>query len=298
MHLSYTAMTGKPIVRDCITRAIVAGKDLSVFAGIGIFEEHHLRILVTMPRTPLRVIRMVAREPATNPHKAMDYCASRAIARVLIDVCGNASCFALYNQPSFVKGARLHDCGKGADRFRVKEVVYEVLCERILYGVNMLPEHVGRWFTSHGHQLMYAYMLKHGSLHMRKCCSICEKQALEIHGKPVSPVDCNFMVSYHRYTKYLPLKMFWRRVLARKLQVEKSVRDMVEEGYTCEQVELFVGGREMREMISLKNSEKGRKKKRKCARAVKKSVAVRELLDVVNGILGLGCCDKLIFSFL
>lgn len=300
MHLSYTAMSGKPVVRDNVTRAILSGMDLSVFAGIGAFKEHHLRILVTMPRTSLRVLKMVASESATNPAKAIDYCSSAAMARVLIDISGDVSCFALYNQPTFVDGYRLHDYGKGADRFRLKDVVYEVLCERIRYGGDVLPAHVGRWFKKYGRDLMHAYMLKRGSLHMRKCYDICERQAFNIYEKPVSPVECNFMVAYHRYTKYLPLKMFYLKIFAKKQVVAASVKDMVDKGYTCEQVELYVGGREMREisdMADLKKSAEGKKKKRRLARAIK-SKAVKELLDTVNRIFGLGCCEGLIFSFL
>ncbi|CAM9181748.1 unnamed protein product, partial [Ectocarpus sp. 12 AP-2014] len=145
----------------------------------------------------------------------------------------------------------------------------EVLCERILYGGDVLPAHVARWFTRHGKNLLHAYILKRGSLHMRKCFDICEKQAFKMHGTAVSPVDCNFMVAYHRYTKYLPLKMFCLKILAKKQVVATSVRDMVDKGYTGEQVVSYVRCREIREigdMVDLKNSAEGKKRKRRLAR--------------------------------
>lgn len=52
-------MTGKPIVRDCVLNAIVSGANLTAFANIGAFKEHHLCVLVTMPRTPLYLLFLV-----------------------------------------------------------------------------------------------------------------------------------------------------------------------------------------------------------------------------------------------
>lgn len=172
-------MTGKPVVQECVLNQIVSGGNLTVFAGIGAFKEHHLRVLVTMPRTHLYIIKMVAREPGTHPERAIDYCCSAAMARVLIDICGDVSCFSLYNQKSFTDGMVLHDFGKGADRFRRREVVYEVLCERVLFGGEVLPAHVAKWFINNGSIVQHVFMRKHGSEHMMACYDLYEKQAFE-----------------------------------------------------------------------------------------------------------------------
>lgn len=143
--------------------------DLAVFADIGSFKEYHLRVLVTMPRTPLYVIKMVAQEPVTNPAKVIDYCSSAAIANVLIKMSRNVTCFFFYNQDTFVEGAVLRDFRKGADRFRRREVVYEVLCERVLFGGEVLPPHVARWFNNNRSNSHFAYMLKLGLARMLAC---------------------------------------------------------------------------------------------------------------------------------
>jgi len=119
-------MTGNPVVRDCVLHQILSGGNLTIFANMGAFKEHHLRVLVTMARTPLYIIKMVAREPGTHPEKAIDFCSSAAMARVLIKICGDATCFSLYDQPAFVEGMVLHDYMRGADYFRKREIVYEV----------------------------------------------------------------------------------------------------------------------------------------------------------------------------
>ncbi len=249
-HLSYTAMSGGSFADDAALTAIVTGANVTAFANTGAFKEHHLRVIVTMPRTPLYLIRMIASEPGTHPEKAIDYCVSRKMARTLLQICGDATCFWLYNQAPFVCGEPLHDDRKGADRFRNRKVVYEVLCERVLYGGKVLPPHVAKWFVAHGNNMQYAYMLKHGSNHMMSCYDTYEKQAFEQTEELVGPASYAFMLAYHRYSKYLPLIMY----------------------------------------IFLTSEVKTPEKRRK--------VKSRELYDVVQRVLGLGCCEKYILSFL
>lgn len=296
-HLSYTAMTGKPVVRDCVLHQIISGGNLTVFANIGAFKEHHLRVLVTMARTPLYVIKMVARESGMHPEKAIDYCSSAAMARVLINICGDVTCFSLYNQPAFVEGMALHDFRKGADRFRRREVLYEVLCERVLYGGEVLPPHVAKWFANYGGNMQYAYMLKRGSAHMLACYDVYERQAFECTQELITPVSYDFMIAYHRYTKYLPLTMFARAVFKKKRDVAESVREMVDQGYTCDQIQSDVACRDVREMAELKMSAETQKKKRRFKRVIK-SESVKQLFAVVQRVFELGCCEKKILSFL
>lgn len=293
-------MTGKPVVGDMVTRAILAGRDLTVFANLNVFQEHHLRILVTMPRTPLYIIKMVAREPETHPERAIDYCSSAAMARVLIGIGGDVRCFALYGQDSFlVYNTPLHDFRKGADSFRRKKAVYEVICERVLFGGKVLPLHVASWFVAHGNSLHSEYMRKRGSDHMLACYDVYEKQAFECTEEVIVPVSYDFMIAYHRYTKYLPLIMFIWATDKKKRAVEQAVEGMVDMGYTCDQIDLFVKGRVMREFAAQKraSSKKDRAKKRKFSRAMK-SKEVRELYGVFQKMFALGCCKEYIMSFL
>lgn len=96
-------------MNDVVLRSIISGANLTVFANTGSLKKHHLRVLVTMPRTSLYVIKMVAREPGTNPAKAIDYSSSAAMARTLIKIRRDISRFALYEQECFhVSGKRLH----------------------------------------------------------------------------------------------------------------------------------------------------------------------------------------------
>lgn len=290
-------MTGKPVVRDVVLRAIMSGSDLGVFSGIGSFKDHHLRVLVTMPRTPLSVIKMVAQEPGTNPAAAIDYCSSAAIARVLIKICRDVSVFSFYNQPTFQAGTKLHDFRKGADRFRRREVVYEVLSERILYGGDVLPAHVSKWFSLYGSIIHDTYMEAHGSAHMLSCYDICEKQAFAATEKVVSPIPYEFMVAYHRYTKYLPVTMFFRAVFLKRTSAQKRINLMAEEGYTAEQIQLFLRERELKEKVDFEASVERKRKKRRFARATK-SKPVKELFELTQMIFGLGCCERDILSFL
>lgn len=286
-------MTGKPVVRDSITRAIGSGRDLSIFANTGCFQEHHLRILVSMPRTPLSVIKMVAREPGTHPERAIDYCSSAVIARALLKICKNASCFAFYDQPVFAEeGATLHDQRKGADRFRSREIVYEVLCERILFAGDVLPYHVSSWFNNYGHTLTYTYIQRHGSEHMMACLEVYTRQFFRSAERLVyvkKPYD--FMVTLHRYTKFLPLRMFFRAVFTKKETNEKFVGGLVDRGCSFEQIEL--------EMVGKEDAAEPKKKKSRRSRAAK-SPAVRYLLGVTEGMLALDCshCQRMILAFL
>ncbi|CAN0251422.1 unnamed protein product [Ectocarpus sp. 6 AP-2014] len=296
--LSYTAMTGKPVVNDVVLSAIVSGSNLTVFANIGSFKEHHLRVLVTMPRTPLYVIRMVAREPGTNPAKAIDYCSSAAMARALIKICRDVSRFALYEQDCFrVGGKRLHEFRRGGDRFRRREVVYQVLCERVLFGGDVLPPHVSKWFNSCGGYWHEKYMEGYGSAHMKKCYDIYEKQALRATHEVITPMPYQFMVAYHSYTKYLPLTMCFCAVFKKKAQMEAVVKDRLREGLSVEQAHASLDVEVDQSLRGLKNSAEGKKQRRKLARAVK-SAAVHDLWVLSHRILGLECCEKVILSFL
>lgn len=86
-------MTGKPVVRDCVLQ-VASGGNPTVFANIGAFKEHHMRKLVTMARTPLYMVNVVAREPGTHPEKAIDNCSSAAMATVWIKIGGDVTCFS------------------------------------------------------------------------------------------------------------------------------------------------------------------------------------------------------------
>lgn len=289
-------MTGKPVGRDLVLRSIMSGAKLTAFANIGAFKENHLRVLVTM-RTPLNVIKMVAKEPGTNPAEAIDYCSSAAIAKVLINICRNVTCFSFYNQDTFVEGEPLHDYRKGADRFRSREVVYEVLCERVLFGGDVLPAHVARWFNNYGPNSHYTYMLKRGLDHMMACYEIYEKQAFEATEELITPLPYQFMVAYHRYTKYLPLKVFFRAVLSKKKADQKKMNDELEKGSSIEQVQASFVAEQYRKMASSKSSAESRKKKRRFARAAKRG-AIKDLWVLSDKIVRLECCEKLILSFL
>lgn len=296
MHLSYTAMTGLPVVRDPVTRAIASGRSLDVFANFGMFEEHHLRVLVTMPRTPMSVIKMVAGEANTNPAKAIDYCSSAVIARGLIKICGDVSRFSLYDQQTFKDGAVLHDNRKGADRFRRMDIVFEVLCERVLFGGDILPPHVAKWFVSYGENMFNDYMLKNGSVHMMACYEICEKQLFEHDEQLITPNCYEFMIKYHRYVKYLPLVMHFVAVFNKKQSTGEYVRDMVEKRCSAEQIESFVRGEQIKDMVDLKSPQQ-KKRRRRLSRAMK-SDSIKQLYGVAQRIIGLGCCERLILSFL
>lgn len=296
-HLSYTAMTGKPVVGDPVLRCIVSGASLTRFAGMGAFKEHHLRVLVTMPRTPISVIKMVAGEPETNPARAIDYCSSATIARALIKICGDVTCFSLYEQQSFVNGARIHDFRTGADRFRRREVVFEVLCERILFGGDVLPPHISAWFNSYGRYCQESYIERYGSAHMMACYQIYEKQLFEVTEDLVTPPPYQFMIAYHRYTKYLPLTMFFNAVLKEKASVEAIVKDRVAEGFTMEQVRASLVADGSKNMLDLNQSAKGKNKRRRFAR-VAKSDSVRDLWALCQRVFALSSCERLILSFL
>ncbi|CAM9309140.1 unnamed protein product, partial [Ectocarpus sp. 12 AP-2014] len=210
---------------------------------------------------------MVAQEPGTNPAKAIDYCSSAAMARTLMKICRDVTCFSLYEQACFAEGERLHDYRKGADRFRHKDMVYEVLCERVLYGGDVLPPHVARWYNSHGRFGHYAYMETYGSDHMIECYDVYEKQAFEATQALITPVPYQIMIAYHRYTTYLPITMFFRAVLKKKALVEAIVKDMVEKGFTIEQLQTSLVADDVKHMLDLSNSVEGKKKRRRFARA-------------------------------
>ncbi|CAM9099235.1 unnamed protein product [Ectocarpus sp. 12 AP-2014] len=240
---------------------------------------------------------MVAREPGTNPAKAIDYCSSAAMARALIKICGDVSCFSLYEQECFVKGERLHDYIKGADRFRRRDVVYEVLCERIMYGGDVLPPHVAKWFNNCGNNIHHVYMARCGSFHMMSCYKLYEKQALEATHELITPAAYQFMVAYHRYTKFLPLTMFFRAVFEKKASIEAIVKDWLGKGFSLEQIQGALSGEDDAQQTNLRTSAEGKKKKRQFVRA-SKSDAVKELWVLAHSICKLQACEKLILSFL
>lgn len=293
-HLSYTAMTGKPVVRDVVLRSILSSADLTVFANIGAFKEHHLRVLVTMPRPPLYVIKMVAQEPGTNPAKAIDYCTSAAMARVLIKICRDVTCFHFYNHDVFVNGAILHDNRKGADRFRYRESVFEILCERVMFGGDVLPPHVAKWFNNYKVNSHYGYILERGLVHMLACYDI---QSFEATKEVVTPLPYQFMIAYHRYTKYLPLTMYERAAYSKEKTVEASVAEKLDKGFTLGQVQTSFVREEAKHMLNLKNSAEVKRRKHRFERA-SKTGSVAEIWVLMHGFFALGCCEELIFSFL
>jgi len=240
---------------------------------------------------------MVAQEPGTNPAKAMDYCSSGAMVKVLIKICGDVSLFPFYNQETFVNGTALHDFRKGADRFRRREVVFEVLFERVLFGGDVFPPHVARWFNNYGINSMHGFMLKRGLAHMLACYDTCEKQVFAATQELVTPLPYQFMIAYHRYTKYLPLTMFRRAVQNKKEAVQATMNNKIEKGCSVEQVQTSLVAEEVAHMANLKKSAEGKKKKRRFDRA-SKSPTIAGMWKLVHGIFGLGCCEELILSFL
>lgn len=290
-------MTGKPVVQDVVLRSIMSGANLEVFSNVGAFKEHHLRVLVTMPRTPLNVIKMVAQEPGTSPEKAIDYCSSGAMAKVLIKICRDVSCFSFYNQETFVNGTSLHDHRKGADRFRSREVVFEVLFERVMFGGNVLPPHVARWFDNYGINSLHGFMMNRKLHHMLACYDTYEKQAIEATEELVTPLAYQFTIAYHRYIKYLPLIMFCRVVQKKKGEWQATMNDKINKGYSVEQVQTCLVEEEVMHMANSKSSAESKKKKRRFHRAYK-SPAIAGMWILTNRVFDLGCCQELILSFL
>ncbi|CAM9099887.1 unnamed protein product [Ectocarpus sp. 4 AP-2014] len=222
------------------------------------------------------------------------------MARALIKICRDVSRFALYEQECFrVGGKRLHEFRRGGDRFRRREVVYQVLCERVLFGGDVLPPHVSKWFNSCGGYWHEKYMEGYGSGHMKACYNIYEEQALGATHEVITPVPYQFMVAYHRYTKYLPLTMYFRAVFQKKARMEAVVKDALKQGLSIEQAHASLVVEDVENMRDwdFKNSADEKKKRRKLSRALK-SAAVNDLWVLSLRVLGLECCEKVILSFL
>lgn len=240
---------------------------------------------------------MVAGDANTNAAGAIDYCCSAAKARALIHACGDVSRFALYDQPHFKHEMRmLHDNRKGADRFRRKDIVYEVLCERVLFGGEILPVHVAKWFDMHGAQLHEDYLEKHGSDHMFTCYDVYRRQVSE---NGLSPVFYKFLVGYHKYTKYLPLVMYLKAVFNKKHAMGASVKTLIERGCDYDLIKLFVSVENIKD-IAKSQSPLEKKRMRRFNRVIK-SDPIRQLYSLTQMVVSVKGCNEIypmVLSFL
>lgn len=91
--------------------------------------------------------------------------------------------------------------------------------------------------------------------------------------------------------------MFFRNVSKKKAALTRIVKVMTSTGYTSEEIEFFLGKKELRTMVELKEFAQEKKRMRRFSSALK-SQSIKQLVDIVSGIFRLVCCEKLILSFL
>lgn len=294
---SYTVLSGEPLpesVDDSMLNAIITKSDLTYFISLGMFKPIHLRAYASMPKGNAKVLRQIANCPGTNPAAAVDFCVSAAFARALLEICKDTTVYHFYNHEDFTQRYRsLHDNRRGADAFRRSPAVYEVAAERILFGGDVLPEHMVRWFKSkgrHGQHARYMNNRLRDGAHMRKCYGEYETQTAARVGEGgiIAGNTYDFMVAYHSYTKYFPVFMYLLLQSNREKKVEETVADMKEKKCSKEQIEAAVRGMQAME---IEKAAEQKKKQRKLAKLTSRDGNAKELFGAVNFA---GTCDGLI----
>ena len=304
---SYTVLSGKPLAEvldDDVLNAITSKGDLAYFISTGSLREHHLRVYVSMPKRNLRVLRQIANSPGTNPAGAVDFCVSADYAEILLEISNNPAVFQLYNHPDFTQRARsICDNRRGADAFRRSDAVYSVAAERILFGGDVLPDHMVWWFNSrgkHGHHTRYMNNRKKDGARMLECYHEYEKQmdAPVPEGGIIYRSTYDFMVAYHSYIKYFPVFMYFLLQSNKEKKVEGTVADMKEKKCSKEQIEAAVRGMQAMDIENTSAGEK-KKKQRKLTKLTTKDDKAKELFGAVTfvGACG-GLLKNLILSFL
>ena len=179
------------------------------------------------------------------------------------------------------------------------DIVYEVLCERVLFGEDVLPPHVAKWFVAFGNQLQEDYIEKRGSPHMSACYDVYHRQVLERGQGVVTMNPYEFMIGYHKYSKYLPIVMYLRAVFTKNQAIGASVKTLLDRGCSYSLIHLFVGTARLKDVADSR-SPMGIRKKRRLQR-VAKSDPIRKLYSLVQSILALEGCHEIsaaVLSFL
>lgn len=283
--VSFAAVKGH--VSDSAMEAILNRECLEGFIEDGMLFDYHLRVLASMPSSTRKgLLERVAHIPSTYPEEAVDFCASAAAARVLMNVSGDTANFKLYEQYGFRSGHRdIHDDRKGADRFRNKTTVFAVFSERIMYGGDVLLPHLITWYNEHGQQLLADYMGDVSS-DMRKCYAVYEhkKAAAVVEGIVDAPPAYEFMVAYQRYHKYFPIFMRIYLVAKKRGESKKLVDAMRTKGMDESLIMQVAHGQEALHDTEA-NSPKGKKKAKKLAKAMSDDTSVNELCGAVDFVV-------------
>lgn len=231
------------VICDEIIRAIQAGEnlDMEYFASRGRLGLRHLRLLVSKSNSKVKDVRIVAEDMPDDAGKAINFCVKPEFAKILLEVSKDAATdFSFYNQEWFTDGL-LHDDHPGADAFRSKINVYSVLSEQILYGGNVLPNHVSEWYDEYGTEwcdeygrsLHAEYMAK--DVLMGKCYALHEKQfASTVEGEIVEVSPYEFMVRYFEYLKYLPIYLYIHVRAKQRERLQALVASLEKHGVSSE----------------------------------------------------------------
>lgn len=276
-NVSYAAVTGTPlpnIFNDTVLHAIQMKAPLGIYINAGMIRERHLRLYVTMPRRSLVVLQRMARLPGTDPAGAVDFCLGPDYARILLEVSNNPSVFKFYNHARFTFAGRdLSDDATGADAFRNKASVYAVLSERVVFGGRVLPAHIVKWYNDEGNAGLHtSYMDKRNGdgAEMRECFGEYRRQkaASVEEGGIIDTKPYEFMVAYHKNTKYFPLCMHLNVLAKKRKEIEQARADMVAKKCTDQQIDAAMRGMGVGGQQPPRTPEE-KKKQRKITRATK-----------------------------
>lgn len=282
-HLPYVAVSG--LLPDRALVAISERRNIDAYIATGALRPHHMRLLASMPSSTRSVLRRAANCSGTDPAGAIDFCASASAARILLQASNDPKVFKLYNQYQFRHGRDLHDDRRGADRFRNKTRVFAVLCERVLYGGDVLPPHVLFWFNQNGRRLLDDDIDNRGCdrSEMRKCYTVyrVQKAAATVGEGIVNTTPYEFMLAYQRYQKFFPVVMRVYLVCKKQGASKKILDDMGKKGFSSKEIMEVARGQEAIHDTEASSPE-GKKRAKKLGKAISKDSRIEQLVDVVD----------------
>lgn len=202
-----TAIRGTEFFMSSVMEWIRVGDNDRIQGWGGVFQQEHLRYAVMTGRLNVTSIRTIVSH-GCDPSNALDFCISPRMVRILVGLGGNPSTLSFFKDYMlFVNSDNevcLHESGE--ESFREFRKIVLTFQERIVQG-GVFPEAVAEWFSScsswcpdisvGGCNSKYILFK---SDYMR---AVMDRRGVYSHYKMVR--------EFARHTKFLPVKVFFKR---------------------------------------------------------------------------------------
>ena len=190
------ATDGHTNTEEYMMLLIREGRDIALAGRMP--KQRHLRYAVMTGRLAPRVVGSMV-EFGCDPSGAMDYCISPKMVRALVKKGGDPGKLTYFGDSLFVDGESSLDSNE-QEKFRKPNLLFKTFRQRLLLGA-VFPKHVAEWYD----EFIGMGMETDGS-----------EEFLAFRGMYKAAVGNRYSlykmtVEFVRHTKFLPVKVFFKR---------------------------------------------------------------------------------------